>query len=102
MQATVINARFAKPLDIEAIHAAAERHPLVVTVEDHALAGGFSSAVGECLMDGGISARVLRLGLPDRFVEHGNRAELLCRYGLGSAEIAERAERELRAVRQHG
>ncbi|MHC4547435.1 MAG: 1-deoxy-D-xylulose-5-phosphate synthase [Planctomycetota bacterium] len=95
--ATVINARFAKPLDLEALRDAAQRYPLVVTVEDHALLGGFGSAVCECLCDGNtLDARVVRLGLPDRFIEHGSRNELLRRYGLGPAEIAERCEVELK------
>jgi len=97
--ATVINARFAKPVDVEAVQQAARTHPLVVTVEDHALPGGFGSAVAECLLDTGAApTRLVRVGLPDRFVEHGSRAELLRRHGLGPAEIAARASEELRRV----
>jgi len=94
--ATVINARFAKPLDVEALREACATHPLVVTVEDHALAGGFGSAVLEALTDGGRpEARLVRLGLPDRFIEHGSRADLLRRYGLAGPEMAARCEKEL-------
>jgi len=97
-EATVVNARFAKPLDIAAFEDLAARHPLVVTIEDHALAGGFGSAVLEALADrGGPRARIVRLGLPDRFVEHGSRDDLLKRYGLGAAQIAERCESEARS-----
>ena len=97
IEATVINARFAKPLDAGAVVEAARRFPLVVTVEDHALQGGFGSAVCECVSDhGGGEARLVRLGLPDRFVEHGDRDELLRRYGLGPAEIADRCEVEVK------
>jgi 1-deoxy-D-xylulose-5-phosphate synthase len=96
LEATVVNARFAKPVDAEALEELAARHPLVVTIEDHALAGGFGSAVLEALADRGVRARVVRLGLPDRFVEHGSRDELLRRYGLAPAEIAERCEAEAR------
>jgi 1-deoxy-D-xylulose-5-phosphate synthase len=97
IEATVVNARFAKPLDAEALVDAAQRFPLVVTVEDHALQGGFGSAVCECVSDQGAGlARLVRLGLPDRFIEHGNRDELLRRYGLGPAEIADRCEVELK------
>ena len=99
IEATVINARFAKPIDAEAMRAAASSHPLLVTVEDHALLGGFGSAVGEALLDSGIGgARVVRLGLPDRFIEHGNRDELLRRLNLAPAQIAERCVAELERV----
>ncbi len=97
VEATVINARFCKPLDAEAIRAAAQGHPLLVTVEDHAAIGGFGSAVAECLLDGGVDGvRLLRLGLPDRFIEHGDRADLLERHGLTAPRIAERCLAELR------
>jgi 1-deoxy-D-xylulose-5-phosphate synthase len=96
VEATVINARFAKPLDADALAAAARTHPLVVTLEDHARAGGFGSAVGECLVDAGVfGTPLVRLGLPDRFIEHGSRSDLLRRYGLGPEEVAERCAREL-------
>ena len=75
---------------------AATTHPLVVTVEDHARVGGFGSAVAECLLDADVrDARLVRLGLPDRFIEHGSRGQLLRRYGLGAGEIAERCAHEL-------
>jgi 1-deoxy-D-xylulose-5-phosphate synthase len=96
LEATVVNARFAKPLDTAALEELAARHPLIVTVEDHALAGGFGSAVLEAL-DGRV--RVERIGLPDRFVEHGSRDDLLKRYGLSAAGIAERCEAASGAVK---
>jgi 1-deoxy-D-xylulose-5-phosphate synthase len=95
LEATVVNARFSKPLDVKTLEELASTHPLLVTVEDHALAGGFGSAVLEAL-GSGPRARVVRMGLPDRFVEHGSRDELLRRYGLGAAQIAERCEAEQR------
>jgi len=99
IEATVINARFAKPIDADAMKDAALNHPLLVTVEDHALLGGFGSAVGETLLDAGIQgARVVRLGLPDRFIEHGNRDELLRRLNLGPSQIADRCVAELERV----
>ncbi|HVU89163.1 MAG TPA: 1-deoxy-D-xylulose-5-phosphate synthase [Pirellulales bacterium] len=85
----VINARFIKPLDTETVLRAIETASLVVTVEEGALPGGFGSAVVEAATDAGISAaHVRRLGLPDRFVEHGERAELLAELGLDAAGIA--------------
>jgi 1-deoxy-D-xylulose-5-phosphate synthase len=79
----VINARFAKPLDRATILRAIEEANLVVTVEEGTLEGGFGSAVLEAANSAGIDARhVVRLGLPDRFVEHGERNELLADLGL--------------------
>jgi len=83
----VVNARFAKPLDEGMILAAAARGP-IVTVEEHALAGGFGSAVLELLAERGVAARVVRLGVPDRFIEHGARARLLASLSLDAAGIA--------------
>jgi 1-deoxy-D-xylulose-5-phosphate synthase len=85
---TVINARFVKPLDptiLERIEAA----PWTVTLEENVLQTGFGSAVLEAGNDAGLQAgMIVRLGLPDRFVEHGERAELLADLGLDAAGIA--------------
>ena len=73
--ASVVNARFVKPLDGELLLETADKGP-IVTVEEGTLAGGFGSAVLEYLEDSGLSSvRVLRLGLPDRFVEQGKRRD---------------------------
>jgi 1-deoxy-D-xylulose-5-phosphate synthase len=84
----VVNARFVKPLDArlpEWIEAA----PWVVTIEENALQTGFGSAVLEAVNDAGVHAGpIKRLGIPDRFVEHGERAELLSDLGLDAAGIA--------------
>ncbi|MGH2842039.1 MAG: transketolase C-terminal domain-containing protein, partial [Solirubrobacteraceae bacterium] len=68
---TVADARFAKPIDAGLAAQLAAEHDLLVTVEEGVLAGGFGSAVWETLSDAGIAARILRVGLPDRFVTHG-------------------------------
>jgi 1-deoxy-D-xylulose-5-phosphate synthase len=79
----VINARFLKPLDDETIVAAVRDCPWVITVEEAALAGGFGSAVLEACADAGVdTSRVTRLGIPDRYIEHGERDELLADLGL--------------------
>jgi 1-deoxy-D-xylulose-5-phosphate synthase len=79
----VVNARFVKPLDKTTIFKAIEEAALVVTVEEGTLEGGFGSAVLEAANGAGLDTRhVVRLGLPDRFVEHGERAELLAELGL--------------------
>ncbi len=84
----VINARFAKPLDRGTILRAVEESPIVVTVEEGTIEGGFGSAVLEAANAAGLDARnVVRLGLPDRFVEHAERGELLADLGLDAAGI---------------
>ncbi|MGO8691162.1 MAG: 1-deoxy-D-xylulose-5-phosphate synthase [Thermoguttaceae bacterium] len=85
----VINARFVKPLDCQTILRAVRECPLVVTVEEGALMGGFGSAVLEAAAEAGLDAsRVHRLGIPDRFIEHGDRGELLAGLGLDARGIA--------------
>jgi 1-deoxy-D-xylulose-5-phosphate synthase len=85
----VINARFVKPLDTETVLRALSSSPFVVTVEEAALAGGFGSAVIEAATDAGQSAaHVRRLGIPDRFIEHAERGELLTDLGLDAQGIA--------------
>ena len=85
----VINARFVKPLDTATILRAVQESPLVVTVEEGALMGGFGSAVLEAASNAGLDAgHVRRLGIPDQFVEHGSRSELLADLGLDAAGIA--------------
>jgi 1-deoxy-D-xylulose-5-phosphate synthase len=88
IDAGVINARFVKPLDAGAILRAVAEVPVVVTVEEGSLAGGFGSAVLEAANDAGLDTRhVRRLGIPDRFIEHGDRRELLADLGLDEAGI---------------
>ena len=85
----VVNARFVKPLDRETILPLIEESPFVVTVEEGTLLGGFGSAVLEAAADAQLStANVRRLGIPDRFIEHGERGELLAELGLDTAGIA--------------
>ena len=84
----VINARFVKPLDSDTILRAVGDYPLVITVEEGALMGGFGSAVLEAVCDAGLSTgHFHRLGVPDRFVEHGERRELLAELGLDESGI---------------
>jgi len=86
----VVNARFVKPLDHQTLLRAVRECPWVVTVEEGALLGGFGSAVLEAASDAGLdSSRVRRLGIPDRFIEHGGREELLAELGLSAAGIAQ-------------
>jgi 1-deoxy-D-xylulose-5-phosphate synthase len=88
LDASVANMRFVKPLDEEMVVELARNHRLLVTVEENVVAGGAGSAVSECLAAHGLGVPVLHLGLPDRFVEHGEREELLAACGLDAASIA--------------
>ncbi|MEJ5277626.1 MAG: transketolase C-terminal domain-containing protein, partial [Thermogemmata sp.] len=79
----VINARFAKPLDKDLLLRVVETVPLVITVEEGTLEGGFGSALLEAANAAGLDTRnIVRAGLPDRFIEHGERGELLADCGL--------------------
>jgi 1-deoxy-D-xylulose-5-phosphate synthase len=85
--ATVVDMRFAKPLDEALVHELARTHEAFVTVEEGCIMGGAGSAVGECLAAAGIVMPVLHLGLPDVFIEHGDPAKLLALNGLDAAGI---------------
>ena len=89
---TVADARFAKPIDAGLVAQLAAEHELLVTVEEGVLAGGFGSAVWETLSDAGLSARILRVGLPDRYVTHGAPRLLHEEVGFTGERIAERIE----------
>jgi 1-deoxy-D-xylulose-5-phosphate synthase len=82
---TVVDARFVKPLDSGLLRRLAAAHRRVVTVEENTLAGGFGSAVLEVI---GGSVEVVRLGLPDAFVPHGDRARVLADLGLTAQAVA--------------
>jgi 1-deoxy-D-xylulose-5-phosphate synthase len=92
VEPTVADARFAKPLDTALVEQLAAEHDLLVTIEENVLAGGFGSGVLEQLADDDLlgSTRVLRVGLPDRFVTHGKPALLREEVGLTPAAVADR------------
>ncbi|MGQ5524904.1 1-deoxy-D-xylulose-5-phosphate synthase [Chitinimonas sp. PSY-7] len=85
--ATVANMRWVKPLDIDLVQTLAAQHDFLVTVEENAIMGGAGSAVLEALNAGGVAKRVLQLGLPDRYVDHGDPAKQLAECGLDAAGI---------------
>lgn len=94
IDAGVINLRFAKPLDRKLILDVAKKYPYLVTIEENALAGGVGSAILELLNDAGLyDVKMLRLGIPDRFIEHGNRSLLLADLGLDEETITEQVKR---------
>ncbi|MEG0719306.1 MAG: 1-deoxy-D-xylulose-5-phosphate synthase [Comamonas sp.] len=87
VDATVANMRWAKPLDAALVRQLAATHDAFVTVEDGCIAGGAGSAVSEALSQASITLPVLHLGLPDKFIEHGDPAKLMALEGLDAAGI---------------
>jgi len=88
LDASVANMRFVKPLDAELVLKLAHEHELLVTVEENTVQGGAGSAVAECLQQHGVAVPLLQLGLPDRFIEQGDHAQMLADCGLDAAGIA--------------
>ncbi len=102
--ATVVNARFAKPLDAELIKNLAGTKSLIVTVEDAYLSGGFGSAVLELLEENGLAdkIRVVRMGVPDEIVTHGDPKILLAHYGLDPDGIHAKVHETLESINKTG
>jgi 1-deoxy-D-xylulose-5-phosphate synthase len=87
LDATVANMRFIKPLDVDLLKQLAEQHDYLVTVEEGAIMGGAGAAVAEALAAAGLVKPLLMLGLPDKFIDHGDTATLLKNVGLDGAGI---------------
>ncbi|KMW48792.1 1-deoxy-D-xylulose-5-phosphate synthase [Ralstonia insidiosa] len=102
LDASVVNMRFVKPLDVACVLEMARTHDYVVTVEEGCVMGGAGSACVEALAAAGVATPVLQLGLPDRFVDHGDHAALLAQCGLDAngilASIRERFDVQPRAA----
>lgn len=98
VEATVADARFAKPLDTELVNELAAGHRLLVTLEENALAGGFGSGVIEHLADSGLPVQTLRVGLPDRYVTHGSPALLHQEVGFTGEAVARRVVERLASL----
>ncbi|MDY6793811.1 MAG: 1-deoxy-D-xylulose-5-phosphate synthase [Actinomycetota bacterium] len=97
VKAGVVNARFVKPMDEELIKERAFACGLLVTLEENALKGGFGEAVAALLEETGASCRLLRVGLPDRYVEHGTVTELFRIEGLDADSVVESVLEEMEA-----
>ena len=87
LDATLVNMRFVKPLDLDLVRELAASHGVLVTVEENVVMGGAGSAVLEALAAIGWTGKTIQLGLPDSFVEHGDPAGLLKECGLDSEGI---------------
>jgi len=99
LNATVADMRFVKPIDEQLILTLAETHQLLVTLEENSIAGGAGSAVSEFLAAKGIVMPVLHLGLPDRYVDHGNHSQQLADTGLDSAAILQAIEKRVELLK---
>jgi 1-deoxy-D-xylulose-5-phosphate synthase len=97
IETTVVNARFVKPLDSSLLLALARTKRLLITVEEAYLAGGFGSAILELLEENGLQdkVRVVRMGIPDRLVTHGDAKLLLAKYGLDADGIYTRVRESI-------
>ncbi len=102
IDATVINARFVKPLDAELILALAQSNRLIVTVEEAYLAGGFGSAVLELLEENNLQdkVKVVRMGVPDRIITHGDAKLLLAKYGLDADGIYQKVHETIEILEE--
>jgi 1-deoxy-D-xylulose-5-phosphate synthase len=100
IEATVVNARFVKPLDAELLLALARSRRLLVTIEEAYLAGGFGSALLELLEENGLQDKVhvVRMGIPDRLVTHGDPQLLLAKYGLDADGIYMRVKESIEVL----
>jgi len=100
VEAAVINARFAKPIDREMVKFQAGHVDAILTLEDHVLDGGFGSAVLEAASDAGLNTPVIRIGWPDRFIEHGKPDDLRKKYGISVQVALEKLRPHLQSVLQ--
>jgi 1-deoxy-D-xylulose-5-phosphate synthase len=101
-EATVVNARFVKPLDAELILNLARANSVIITVEEAYLAGGFGSAVIELLEENDLldKVKVIRMGVPDRIITHGDPKLLLAKYGLDADGIYQKAKEILGSLEE--
>jgi 1-deoxy-D-xylulose-5-phosphate synthase len=95
IEAAVINARFAKPIDTALLELFAQSADVVVTFEDHVIKGGFGSGILEELSNKGLNTPVVRIGWPDEFIDHGKPDDLRMRYGLSVKAAKEKLQPHL-------
>ncbi len=98
LNASVANMRFVKPLDTALVEQLAKSHDLIVTIEEGAIMGGAGSAVTEALTAAGIVKPVLQLGLPDKFIDHGEVPQLLAQCGLDATGIVASIKARLQQI----
>ena len=96
--AKIVDMRFIKPLDHKIIEEVSKDYKLVVTIEDNVIAGGAGSAVNEYLLGLNTNVKVLNLGLPDEFIEHGDQEQQKILNGLDAAGIEKSIEEKLKLI----
>jgi 1-deoxy-D-xylulose-5-phosphate synthase len=89
--ASLINARFVKPIDEAAVLEACENHKLIVSLEENVRSGGYGEKVRDCVADRGLGVKVMNVAIPDEYVEHGNVGLLYKEVGLDAECIAKQA-----------
>ena len=87
---TIVNARFLKPMDEDLLHDLLKNHSKVVTIEDNVISGGFGSRINKFIIDNNYNVKIENIGIPDKFVEHGNVDELFETIGMSDEQIANR------------
>ena len=87
---TIVNARFLKPMDEDLLHDLFKNHSKVVTIEDNVISGGFGSRINKFIIDNNYNVKIENIGIPDKFVEHGNVDELFETIGMSDEQIANR------------
>ncbi len=95
LHVSIVNARFAKPLDDALILGACKNHSLIVTLEDNVVTGGFGSGVLKLLSDEGVQKEVMCMGIPDRFIHQGSIDQLRKEIGLDPESIADKIRKKL-------
>ena len=98
MKARVVDMRFVKPIDNNLINEISDKFKLVVTLEDNVIAGGAGSAVNEKLLELNSSSKVLNLGLPDGFIEHGDQEQQKIMNNLDSTGVRKAIEQKLKSI----
>ena len=98
LDATLVNMRFVKPLDTEIVDQIAHQHDVLITVEENVIAGGAGVSVHEYLSEKGTVKSILHIGLPDRFIDHGSREEMLTDAGLDAVGITRQIDQYLQTI----
>ena len=92
IDAQIVNVRFVKPIDTEMLDSVESKFDRIITIEENAIPGGFGSAVTEYFADNNYKSEILRLGLPDKFIDHGTQVELHALLGIDAEGIVKRAK----------
>ena len=90
---TIVNARFLKPMDETLLHEMLKKHDKIVTIEDNVVSGGFGSRINKFILDNNYNVKIENIGIPDKYVEHGDVEKLFETIGMSSEQIATRIKK---------